>query len=175
MENIRQSWEDLNQELCSFVDSSTINTAQIDVGDLENTSNRYTYLPVKTQDVTVLVSCEFGEENFKHDRKCQIKKVFWRPKRIFDFVHSAEKNIIYLEGSEDYLGFTGEAVATMNLWPDIWGRIEDHVTVRRGVYAPKYKRKVIFSKSIRLKTSDLPRWKPTAIIGKQNYEVDDVQ
>ncbi len=122
MENIRQNWEDPNPEMWISVDSSTINIDQIDVGDLEDTSNRYTYFPIKTQDVTVFVSCDIGEENVKHDCKCQIKKIFWHPKRGFDFIHCAENNIIFLEGSEDYLGFTGEAVESLkesvpvNLW-----------------------------------------------------------
>jgi hypothetical protein len=60
-------------------------------------------------------------------------------------------------------------------WSDIWGQIEHHELKQRGIYSPKYERNVLFSKTVTLKTSELPRWKPTAIIGKRNFEVDDGQ
>ena len=175
MENITQTWEDPSEQIWASVDSSTITKTQIDVGDLEDSWDRYNYIPVQTQDVTVLVSCEFGDEKSELERKCQIKKFLWRPKHLIDFIHSAGNNVIVLEGSEDYLGFTGEAVATMFKWPDIWGPIEHQEVSQRGIYFPKYERNVLFSKTLTFKTSELPRWKPTAIIGKRNFEVDDAQ
>lgn len=60
-------------------------------------------------------------------------------------------------------------------WPDIWGQIEHQEVNQRGIYSPKYERNVLFSKTLTFKTSELPRWKPTAIIGKRNFEVDDAQ
>jgi hypothetical protein len=175
MENITQTWEDPSEQIWTSVDSSTITKTQIDVGDFEDSYDQYNYIPVQTQDVAVLVSCESGAEKSDLERKCQIKKYLWRPKHLIDFIHNAGSNIFVLESSEDYLGFSGEAVATMFKWSDIWGQIEHHELKQRGIYSPKYERNVLFSKTVTLKTSELPRWKPTAIIGKRNFEVDDGQ
>jgi len=173
MENIALNWEDPTEQVWTTVDSSTITNTQIDVGDLEDSWDRYNYIPVQIQGVTALVSCEIEDEKSEFERKCQIKKYLWRPKHVIDFLHSIGNNVIVLEGSEDYLGFTGEAVATMFKWPDIWGQIEYQEVNLRGVYSPKYERNILFSKTLSFKTSELPRWKPTTIIGKRNFEVDD--
>jgi len=175
MENIIQNWEDPSEPIWASVDSSTVTNMQIDVGDLEDSWDRYNYTPVQAHGVTALVSCDIGDEKSEIERKCQIKKFFWPPKHATAFLHSLGNNVIVLEGSEDYLGFTGETVATMFKWPDIWGQIEYQQVIQRGVYSPKYRRKILFSKAITFKTGDLPRWKPTAIIGKRNFEVEDVQ
>lgn len=37
---------------------------------------------------------------------------------------------------------------------------EPEPSVWRGVFSPNYHRKVIFSKKIKIKMADLPRWKP---------------
>ena len=175
MENITQYMEDPSNKRWTSVDSSTITSSQIDVGDLEDSWDRYNYIPVQNQGVKALVSCDIDDEQSGFERKCQIKKFFWRSKPVIDYLHSVGNNLIVLEGSEDYLGFTGEAVATMFKWPDIWGQIEYQEVNQRGVYSPKYERNVLFSKTLSFKTSELPRWKPTTIIGKRNFEVEDAQ
>lgn len=175
MENITQNLEDPSEPIWASVDSSTITNTEIDVGDFEDSSDRYNYIPVQTQGVTALVSCEIGDEKSEFERKCQIIKYFWPPKQVIDFLYSFRNNVTILEGSEDYLGFTGEAVATMSKWPDFWNHIEYQEVNQRGVYSPKYRRKILFSKAITFKTAELRRWKPTALIGKRNLEVDDVR
>ena len=175
MENITQNWENRSEPIWASVDSSTITNAQIDVEDVEDSSDRYNYIPFQTHGVTALVSCEIGGERSEFERKCQIKKYFWHPKHLIGYLNSFRNNVILLEGSDDYQGFSGDAVATMFKWPDFWGQIEYQEVNQRGVYSPKYERNILFSKTLMFKTSDLPLWKPTTIIGKRNFEVDDAQ
>ena len=42
------------------------------------------------------------------------------------------------------------------------------------VFSPKYRRKVLFTKLIEVRTADLPRWKPKNIIGMRTFEEEDV-
>lgn len=76
MNNITQTWEYPSEQIWPAVDSSTIATSQIDVRDLEDSLDRYTYMPVQTQDVAVFVACDFGDGLYDHERKCQPKKYF---------------------------------------------------------------------------------------------------
>jgi hypothetical protein len=63
--------------------------------------------------------------------------------------------------------------------PEIWARIlwssqeeqlEPDANVWRGVFAPSYHRKVMFSEPMELQTSKLPRWKPRVIIDRRMLE-----
>lgn len=76
MENITQTWEDPSEPIWTYVDSSTITKTQIDVGDFEDSWDRYNYIPVQTQDVAVLVSCESGAENLTLTANVKLRNTY---------------------------------------------------------------------------------------------------
>jgi len=75
---------------------------------------------------------------------------------------SLDTDAIVFEGSDDrWFTNASENIASLGgLWPELVEQVETAVSEFRGVYSPKYERKVIFSETITFKTSDLPRWKP---------------
>ncbi len=50
---------------------------------------------------------------------------------------------------------------------------QPEATNARGVFPTNYHRKVLFTKKVTLKTSELPRWKPKNIIGLRTFEEED--
>jgi len=75
---------------------------------------------------------------------------------------------------EDDLGFPGEAVGSVSPWPVLWRYDQPEPADSRGVFPTNYRRKVLFTKQVTLRTSELPRWKPKAIIGLRMFEEEDV-
>lgn len=56
------------------------------------------------------------------------------------------------------------------LWANQKEQPEPDATVWRGVFAPSYHRKVLFSAPIELQTAKLPRWKPRVIVDRRTLE-----
>ncbi len=174
METAIQNWGHQKYQIWPSIGGSTMGATQLEDEVFDDALSRSYEHPGLSQDVTIVVSCDLEGAKSDQKRQCHAKKIYWRSKLLIDYFTNAWKNFFIYEGLEDYSGSQGEAVATMNL-SDIWDHTEHETSSYRGVYAPTYSRNVIFTKTLRLKTLELPRWKPTAIIGKRNFEVEDVQ
>jgi hypothetical protein len=158
----------------SFLDNSTLTSLQVDLGDLPETYDSYTYVSPQPHNTAILASCDFEIDMLDQERKCRTRKLFWRESPAQAFSQNPATNVIVLEGSENQLVFiAGENVASTELWSITWEQAEVQEAFWRGVYSPSYKRKILFSKTLTFKTSELPRWKPMAIIGRRNFEDDD--
>ena len=176
MEAAIQKWANQKYQTWPLIVGSTMGGTQLEDEVYDDALSRsYEHLGL-SQDVTVVVSCNFEGAKSDQENRCQPKKNFWRSKHLIDYLTNMWKNFIVYEGLEDYSGSQGESVTTLLTIPDIWNHptgYEEHAY--RGVYTPKYKRNIIFTKTLELKTLELPRWKPSAIIGKRNFEEEDVQ
>jgi hypothetical protein len=93
----------------------------------------------------------------------EVKKYFWHP------AISGRQPYIY-EVLKEYLGFPGEPVGSVSPWPELWQHREPQPAEGRGVFYTNYPRKIMFSKTVTFKTSELPRWKPKTIIGLRTFE-----
>ena len=174
MEAIDYNFQRIPDDEWLNVDSSTLTNDQIDIEDPEDNRDRYTLVPARQGNVTAFGSCNLATDRPDKERKCQIRQLVWHgPQTQFNALRQA-KDIHFVEAPEDRFSFTAcEAVATMGFLSDFWEQAEVQEAFWRGIYSPKYKRKIIFSKTLTFKTSDLSRWKPKAIIGKRYFEDDD--
>lgn len=74
---------------------------------------------------------------------------------------------------EEYLGFPDDTIASTSLWPKLQIDTEPAPMVWRGVYSPPYKRQVLFSQEVIIRTASLPRWKPKVIIDRRTLDRSD--
>jgi hypothetical protein len=104
-----------------------------------------------------------GEPNF--DYSCVGKKYLWRRAVSHGLVYTPNMMPIIYQVSEDDLGLPGEAVGSVSPCFLLCRHDGSESADSRGVFPTNYRRKVLFTKKVKLKTSDLPRRKPKAIIG----------
>lgn len=176
MEAAIKNWGYQGYNSWSSSGGSTMGAVQFEDEVYDDALSRSYENPGQAQDVTMVVSCDLEGAKSDWEHQCQPKKFLWRSKHLIDYLTNAWKNFIVYEGLEDYSGSQGEAVATLLTFPDVWSHTAEHEEhAFRGVYIPKYRRNVIFTKTLEFKTSELPRWKPSAIIGKRNFEDEDAQ
>ncbi len=174
MEAINYQINEEEENIWYNVNSSTLTPDLIEIEDDEEYSDRYRYVPPRPGDHTVLISCNLRNDRPDKDRTCQAIKFLWRGSSTVEVSNLYYPNAIVFESSDDQ-SFTNasEHIASLGeLWEELVEQVETKTSEFRGVYSPKYKRKVIFSETITFKTSELPRWKPNSIIGKQNIEED---
>lgn len=152
-------------------DSSTIGTFAIE-SDNEEEFCDITGSDYRLPDSLDLISCAFGNVVSTSNPSCLIKKLFWRkqPRRQKTKWLSRLKNVV-IGVSEDTLGYSTDATATMVSWYDTREALalESEIKIR-GIFDPKFKRKILFSKTLEFKTAKLPRWKPKTIIGGRTVE-----
>ena len=58
-------------------------------------------------------------------------------------------------------------------WPKLWRYDQPEPADARGVVLTNYRQKILFTKNVSFKTSELPRWKPKTIIGLRTFEEKD--
>ena len=62
----------------------------------------------------------------------------------------------------DLPGDTGSSTRT-----SLWQRPESDTKIWRGIFSPPHRREVLFSKTVELRTADLPKWKPHITIDRR--------
>ncbi len=153
MESVDQVWED-----------PYIETACLSPEDFANNDK----LARKPFVNVVLVVCQPGSGEPEFDYSSAGRKYLWRRDALSDMTP-----IIY-QTIEDDLGFAGEVAGSVSPWPLLRSYGEPEPADSRGVFPTNYRRKVLFTKKLKLKTSDLPHWKPKSIIGLRPFEEEDV-
>jgi hypothetical protein len=101
------------------------------------------------------------------------RKYFWHVGNRPTMICSAQGFVFIYESSEECLGFPGEATASMSPWPELWRQTEPEPQLWRGVFSLTYDRRILFSKTIRVRTSELPRWKPQITISRRIVEMEN--
>ena len=123
--------------------------------------------------VAVLVACESGSGEFNLDYSCVGKKYLWRRATSHGLAYTSSMMPMIYHVLEDDLGFPGEAVGSISPWPVLWRYDQPEHADLRGVFPTNYRRKVLFTKKVTRKTSDLPRRKPKVIIGLRTFDEED--
>ena len=123
--------------------------------------------------VAILVARQPGSGEPNFDYSSAEKKYLWRRAASHGLAYIPGMMPIIYQVIEDDLGFPGEAVGSVSPWPLLWRYDQPEPTDSRGVFPTNYRRKVLFTKKVTLKTSELPRWKPKNIIGLQTFDGKD--
>ena len=160
MESVDQVWED------SYI--GTTGLSPEDFADSDKLARK------PSINVAILVARQPGSGEPNFDYSCVGKKYLWRRAVSHGLVYTSNMMPIIYQVIEDDLGFPGEAVGSVSPRPLLWRHGEPEPADSRGVFPTNYRRKVLFTKKVKLKTSDLPRWKPKAIIGLRTFEEEDV-
>ena len=124
-------------------------------------------------DVTVLIPFESGSGQLNLAYPYEDKKYLWRKAVSSGLAYTSGMMPIIYQVLEDDLGFPGEAVGSVSPWPVLWRQSEPQQADLRGVFPTNYPRKVIFTKPVTFKTSELPHRKPKTIIGLRAFEEED--
>ena len=138
---------------------------------VEEETEKHLSIGSNIDDYRVLVACTFIEESSDPNESCENRKYYWQRLKTHSLIrpYMVGQTTFVFGVHENYLGHPGENVGTMSPMPDLWRHDMPESSVR-GFYAPKYKRRVLFSNQVELKISELPRWKPKVIIGKRTLE-----
>jgi len=174
VEAIDQAWQGLFSPMWEHPESTTATTMEMATVEIEDISKR-ARLPIsQSPDVAVLVACPSGSGKSDLVNLYEGKKYFWYPAISPGLVYASGRNPYIYEVLEEYLGFPGESVGSVSPWPELWRYDQPEPPDARGVFPINYRRKVLFTKNVTLRTSELPRWKPKTIIGLRTFEEEDV-
>lgn len=155
------------------VDTVSLEGTDMDVVYVQGISAESGLTGGQSRGVAVIVACASVGGKSDIDYVCEGHKYFWRRVGTLGLKYASVRQPFIYEALEEYLGFPGEAVASMSPWPDLWERVEPEPTRLRGVFSHTPHRKVLFSETLKFKTADLPRWKPKVIIGLRTFEEGD--
>ena len=173
MESIDQVWEDSYSPTWETPPATTATTMQTADLEMEDFSDTNELAKKSFADITVLVPFEVGSGKpilaYPHEEK----KYLWRQAISSGLVYTSGMIPIIYQALEDDLGFPGEAVGSVSPWPVLWRQSEPQPADLRGVFRTNYPRKVLFTKPVTFKTSELPRWKPKTIIGLRAFEEEN--
>ena len=174
VESRDQAWQDPyfpKRESAAATTSTTTEIADLELDDFPDTNE----LANKSfADVTVLIPFESGSGKPDPAYPYGDKKYLWRKAVSSGLAYTSGMIPIIYQVLEDDLGFPGETVGSVSPWPVLWRYDQPEPTDVGGVFPINYRRKVLFTKNVTLRTSELPRWKPKTIIGLRTFEEEDV-
>ena len=160
MESVDQVWED------PYIETACLSPE--DFADSDKLARK------PSVNVAILVARQPGSGEPNFDYSSAGKKYLWRRAASHGLAYTSGMMPIIYQVIEDDLGFPGEAVGSVSPWPLLWRYGEPEPADSRGVFPTNYRRKVLFTKKVSLRTSDLPRRKPKAIIGLRTFEEENV-
>ena len=160
MESVDQVWED------PYI--GTTGLSPEDFADSDKLARK------PSVNVAILVARQPGSGEPNFDYSSAGRKYLWHRATSHGLAYTSGMKPIIYQVIEDDLGFPGEAVGSVSPWPLLWRHDEPEPADSRGVFPTNYRRKVLFTKKVSLRTSDLPRRKPKAIIGLRTFEEENV-
>ncbi len=170
MESIDQAWQNWFFPMWESPDSAAATTMEMATVEPEEFEERTALQRTQSADVAVLVAGEPGGGETNLVNLGERKKYFWFPAISPGSAYTSVMMPIIYQVLEDDLGFPGEAVGSVSPWPVLWRQSEPQPADLRGVFRTNYPRKLLFTKPVTFKTSELPRWKPKTIIGLRTFE-----
>ncbi len=172
MEAADQAWQE--PYLSTREEPANPSAASMDVAfvDTDDIAERALYQRRQSVKVAVLVACQPGSKDTDPDCQREAKKYLWYPTVSPILNYASEVPVVY-EVLDEHMGFPDEAVGSVYPWPERWQQSEPQPTDLRGVFLTHCPRKVLFTKPITSRTSDLPRWKPKRIIGLRAFDEED--
>jgi hypothetical protein len=98
-------------------------------------------------------------------------KYFWRLITGYEISPLIEnKYVIPFEVYDEQLGYPEDVIASSSQWPILWDKTYYERKVWLGIFPINFKRKVIFSEKIEMRTSELPKWKPLITLDRHMLE-----
>ncbi|MBW2085180.1 MAG: hypothetical protein JRI54_04025 [Deltaproteobacteria bacterium] len=97
-----------------------------------------------------------------------IEKSFWIITQGYQQLYSR-----FYDAPEEDTFFQRNSIATMDCETELQQHEKEEPITFRGIFNPPYKRKILFSKRIKIKTADLPRWKPKITIDRRSLEINN--
>ncbi len=160
-------------QICQNAANTTATTMETGIVETEDIAEEMPLQKRQPVDVTVFVGQASVSDKPNMTYLSEDKKDFWRPVISQGLMYASGRQHYIYEVLEEYLGFPGEAVGSVSPWPGLWRQSNPQPTDLRGVFPTNYPRKVLFTKPLTFKTSELPRWKPKSIIGLRTFEEED--
>ena len=173
VESIGRTLQDLSFPIWQNPVNTTATTMEIGMVEPEDIAEETPLQKRQSADVAVFVGPASVSDKSNITYPSKDKKYFWRQAISPGLAYASEKQPYIYEVIEEYLGFPGEAVGSVSPWPGLWRQSNPQPTDLRGVFPTNYTRKVLFTKLLTFKTSELPRWKPKNIIGLRTFEEED--
>jgi hypothetical protein len=155
------------------VDTFSLEGTDLDVVCVQGISPESGLTGGQSRGVAVIVACASVGGKSDVDYVCEGLKYFWRRAGRQGLNYASGRQPFIYEALDEYLGFPGEAVASMSLLPVFWGHGEPEPKRLRGMFSHTSRREVLFSERLKFKTGELPRWKPKVIIGLRTFEEED--
>ena len=104
-----------------------------------------------------------------HERR----KYFWGIGNVPYSIQPELKPLLVYEATNEQLGFPGDAIASTSPWPELWQIEGFEPKPWRGVFTFTHKHKVLFSKTLSFRITELPRLRPHIVIDRRTRELRD--
>ena len=167
-------WEDpYNTQWPTSVAPSTDSLTQEDAVTLVNSGDEPSCLGSQHSTVAVLIPHRVSGWETGIVRQSEGKKYLFPRAYAPSLAYASGGNLLIYEALQEDIGFPDEVVASIPPWPRFWNLEEAQPTNWRGAFYPTYNRKVLFSKTMTLRTSALLRWKPNVTIQMRSIESED--
>jgi hypothetical protein len=128
---------------------------------------------LENQGMAVLVVAGRTEKDVAITEMQEWRKYFWGVGNLPYLIQGARNPIFAYEAALEQIGFPGDAVTSTSPWPDLWRSVELEPRPWRGVFTFSHKHKVLFSKTLSFRISELPRLKPHVVIDHRTQEIEN--
>jgi len=146
---------------------TSMNIRGINTGFIEDSNLR------QAQAITVVIIGSRSETEMAFISPHERRKYFWGMGNVPYSIQAESKPLLIYEATDEQIGFPGDAVASMSPWPELWRLEEFEPRPWRGVFTFTHKHKVLFSKTLSFRITELPRLKPHVVIDRRTQELKD--
>ena len=127
----------------------------------------------QTQAITVVIIGSLSETGMAFISPQQCRKYFWGIGNVPYSIQPELKPLLVYEATNEQLGFPGDAIASTSPWPELWQIEGFEPKPWRGVFTFTHKHKVLFSKTLSFRITELPRLRPHIVIDRRTRELRD--
>lgn len=123
------------------------------------------------QNITIIIVRDRHEAGFPpFSLPYERQKYFWGKEGNFSSPRKARGLYLIYEAPEEEFRSSGETITSPSSYSEIWQTGELPTFPWRGIFAPKHRRKILFTKNMTFRTSELPRRKPHIEIDRRTLE-----
>ena len=173
VKSIKKDWQYTHHPAWLYSTGVSATATEMDTADSLDIAEKTVSIREQSPGVALIIPCSSGGGESDIEYLGEGKKYLWREAILPQLAYASAKQPFIYVAFEEYLGSPGEAAASMSPWPDLWERIEPEPERLRGVFSHTPHRKILFSQTLKLKTAELPRWKPKAVIDVRTFEGKD--
>jgi len=170
---VDQAWEEpylLIREEPANPSATSMDMAFEDTDDI---SGRPMYPGGKSVKVAVFVASQPGRKETDPDLRREVREYYWFSTGYPMSNWPYGGPVVYEVLDGEHMGFPEETAGSVYPFAVRWQQSESQPADLRGVFLTHYPRKVLFTKPMTFRTSDLPHWKPKNIIGLRAFDEED--